>query len=144
MRTAVTAVISAIALAMPSLNAWAAVTTTKTVPKKKVTTATKSFTGTPGSADRWGDVQVTIVVRKTTTTIGTKKTVKRRITKVTVPEYPNHTDRSIYINQQALPYLVEETLKAQNADIQLVGGATDTSYGFATSLQSALLAARKW
>jgi uncharacterized protein with FMN-binding domain len=140
----VTAVVSTIALAIPSVNAWAAVQTTKTVPKKKVATATKSFTGAPGAADRWGDVQVTIVVRKTTTIIGTKKTVKRRITKVRVPEYPNHTDRSVYINSQALPYLVQETLQAQSARIQLIGGATDTSYGFASSLQSALLAARKW
>jgi uncharacterized protein with FMN-binding domain len=132
------------ALAIPSVNAWAAATTTKTVPKKKVTNATKSFTGAPGSADRWGEVQVTIVVKKTTTVIGKKKTVKRHITAVRVPEYPNHTDRSIYINQQALPYLVQETLRAQNANIQLIGGATDTSYGFASSLQSAVLAARKW
>jgi uncharacterized protein with FMN-binding domain len=63
---------------------------------------------------------------------------------VRVPVYPNHTDRSIYINQQALPYLIQETLQAQSANIQLVGGATDTSYGFASSLQAALLAARKW
>jgi uncharacterized protein with FMN-binding domain len=144
-RTAATAAVSALALALPSVNAWAAATTTKTTPKKKVTVAKKSFTGTPGSADRWGDVQVTIVVRKTTTTIGKKKTVKRRIISVRVPEYPNHTDRSIYINQQALPYLVQETLQAQmTGNIQLVGGATDTSYGFGSSLQSALIAARKW
>jgi uncharacterized protein with FMN-binding domain len=140
----VTVAVSVVALAIPSVNAWASATSTKTVPKKKVTTATKSFTGTPGSADRWGDVQVTIVVKKTTTIVGKKKTVKRRITAVRVPEFPNHTDRSIYINQQALPYLVQETLQAQNANIQLVGGATDTSYGFASSLQSALLASRKW
>lgn len=144
MRTAVTVAVSVVALAIPSVNAWASATSSKTVPKKKVTTATKSFTGTPGSADRWGDVQVTIVVKKTTTVVGTKKTVKRHITAVRVPEFPNHTDRSIYINQQALPYLVQETLQAQNANIQLIGGATDTSYGFASSLQSALLAARKW
>jgi uncharacterized protein with FMN-binding domain len=134
-----------LALAVPSDNAWAAAVTTKTVPKKKVTVATKSFTGLPGSADRWGQVQVTIVVRKTTTIIGKKKTVKRRITAVRVPVYPNHTDRSIYINQQALPYLVQETLQAQLAgNIQLVGGATNTSYGFASSLQSAVLSAKRW
>ncbi len=144
MRTAVTVAVSVIALAIPSVNAWASATSSKTVPKKKVSITRKSFTGTPGSADRWGDVQVTIVVKKTTTTVGKKKTVKRHITAVRVPEFPNHTDRSIYINQQALPYLVQETLQAQSANIQLVGGATDTSYGFASSLQSALLAAKKW
>lgn len=144
MRKAAVVVASAVALAIPSVNAYAAATTTKTVPKKRVATATKSFTGVPGSASRWGEVQVTIVVRKTTTTIGTKKTVKRRITKVTVPVYPNHTDRSVYINQQALPYLIQETLQAQSARIQLVGGATDTSYGFGSSLQSAILAEKEW
>jgi uncharacterized protein with FMN-binding domain len=144
-RAGATAAVSALALALPSVNAWAAATHTNTVPKKKVVSATKSFTGTQGSADRWGDVQVTIVVKKTTTTIGKKKTVKRKITSVRVPVYPNHTDRSVYINQQALPYLVQETLQAQmGGNIQLVGGATDTSYGFASSLQSAILAAKKW
>jgi uncharacterized protein with FMN-binding domain len=143
-RSAATVVVGAFALALPNVNALAATKSTNTVPKKKVTTARKSFTGTLGSADRWGEVQVTIVVKKTTTLVGTKKTVKRHITAVRVPVYPNHTDRSIYINQQALPYLVQETLQTQSANIQLVGGATDTSYGFASSLQAALLAARKW
>jgi uncharacterized protein with FMN-binding domain len=144
MRTAITAVVSAVALALPTASAWASAATVKTTPKKKVTTVRKSFTGTPGSAGRWGDVQVTIVVRKTTTTIGKRKTVKRTITSVTVPEFPNHTDRSVYINQQALPYLVQETLQAQSASIDLVGGATDTSYGFQSSLQAALVQAKAW
>jgi len=88
---------------------------------------------------------VTIVVKKTTTTVGLRKTVARKITKVTVPVYPNHTDRSVYINQQALPLLIQETLQLQfqMSRFQLVSGATDSSYGFAYSLQSALLAAQK-
>jgi uncharacterized protein with FMN-binding domain len=135
------------ALALPSVNAWAATTTsTATTAKKKVVTATKSFTGTAGSADRWGDVQVTIVVRKTTTTNLTtkKKTVARKILSVKVPEYPNHTDRSVFINQQALPLLIQETIKAQSSGIDLISGATDTSQGFEQSLQSAILAAKAW
>ena len=32
-----------------------------------------------------------------------------------MPVYPNHTDRSVFINQQALPYLIQETLQAQSA-----------------------------
>ncbi len=58
--------------------------------------------------------------------------------------FPNHTDRSIFINEQALPLLVQETLKAQSTGIDLVSGATDTSYAFQDSLQSAILAARRW
>jgi uncharacterized protein with FMN-binding domain len=146
MRKPVLIAISTIALAVPSANAWAAArqAVTKTVVKKKVVVATKSFTGAAAQADRWGSVQVTIVVRRTTTTIGTKKTVARKITKVTVPVYPNHTDRSVYINQQALPYLVQETLKAQSARIYAVSGATDTSDAFGQSLQAAIIADKAW
>lgn len=46
--------------------------------------------------------------------------------------------RSSWINQQAVPYLIQETLAAQSANIQGVGGATYTSEGWAQSLQAAL------
>ena len=46
--------------------------------------------------------------------------------------------RSSWINQQAVPYLVEQTLAAQSASIQGVGGATYATEGWITSLQSAL------
>ena len=59
------------------------------------------------------------------------------------PVSPNHTDRSIFINEQALPYLKQETLTAQSTNIQLVSGATDSSYAFQQSLQAAILAAKK-
>ena len=146
MRRATAAVLGAAALALPNVNAWAAATAQKATPKTKVVTATKSFTGATGSAGRWGDVQVTIVVKKTTTTnLKTKKkTVKRRITAVKVPVYPNHTDRSIFINEQALPILIQETMQAQSSGIDMVSGATDTSMGFQQSLQSAILTARGW
>jgi uncharacterized protein with FMN-binding domain len=145
MRRATAAVFAVAALVLPSANAWATATA-KATPKKKVVTATKSFTGAAGSADRWGDVQVTIVVKKTTTTnLATKKkTVKRKITAVKVPVYPDHTDRSIFINQQALPYLIQETMQAQSSAIDIVSGATDTSIAFQQSLQSAILKAKAW
>lgn len=131
---------TAAALASPVGNALATVT-----PKKKVVTKTVTVNGTEGQADRWGYVKVTLVVKKTTTTVGKKKTVKRRITSVKVPEYPNHTDRSVYINQQALPMLVQEELSAQFdlGKVDVISGATATSYGFGNSLQAALLAAKK-
>jgi uncharacterized protein with FMN-binding domain len=147
MRRAVAAVFGAATLALPSVNAWAATTAAKaTTPKKKVVTATKTFTGTSGFAGRWGDVQVTIVVKKTTTTnLATKKkTVRKRITKVAVPVYPDHTDRSVFINQQALPFLIQETIQAQSSAIDMVSGATDTSVGFQQSLQSAIVKAKAW
>ncbi len=146
MRKATTIGLGVVALALPSANAFAAAkaSVANTTVKKKVTVATKSFTGTAADADRWGPLQVTIVVKKTTTTVGTKKTVKRKITSIKVPVSPNHTDRSIFINEQALPTLVQEALQAQSAHIYVVSGATNSSDAFAQSLQSAILMEKAW
>ena len=51
---------------------------------------------------------------------------------------PSGDSRSRSISQQAIPYLVQETLAAQSAQISGVGGASYTSNGWYTSLQSAL------
>jgi uncharacterized protein with FMN-binding domain len=139
MKKVLTALVTAAALASP---VGAAAAATKL--KKKVVTTTRTLAGSQVQTDRWGLTQVTLVVKKTTTTVGTKKTVARKITAVHVPVYPNHTDRSVFINEQAIPILVQETLTAQFArGIQMVSGATDTSYAFAQSLQSAILKARR-
>jgi uncharacterized protein with FMN-binding domain len=143
MRKTLTAVACAAALAIPVADATAALQA-KAAPKKRVITVTKTVTGQPAQADRWGFVQVTLVVRKTTTIVGTRKTVKRKITGVRVPVYPNHTDRSVFINQQALPLLVQETLTAQfTGGINMISGASNTSDAFIQSLQGALSAAHR-
>ncbi len=146
MRKASAAVLGAAALALPNANAWALATAPRAAAKTKVVRATRSFTGVVVSADRWGSVQVVVVVRKTTITNLTtkKKVVKRRISAVRVPVHPDHTDRSLFISQHALPILVQETIRAQSVSIDLVSGATYTSEAFARSLQSALLRARAW
>jgi uncharacterized protein with FMN-binding domain len=146
MHKATATVLGAMAFALPNANAWAAGTVQRATPKTKVLTATKSFTGAAVQADRWGEVDVTIVVKKTTTTnLKTKKkTVTRKITAVKVPVYPNHTDRSVFINQNALPTLIQETMQAQSSRVDLVSGATDTSLSFQQSLQSAILKAKAW
>lgn len=146
MRKPILVALSTVALALPSANAWAAArqSLSSTVVKKKVVVVSKSFAGPAADADRWGPLQVTIVVRKTTTTVGKRKTVARKITAVKVPVSPNHTDRSVYINEQALPYLIQETLKAQSSRIYVVSGATNSSDAFAQSLQAAILTARAW
>ena len=135
---AVLAAASAAALAAPVAQAAA-------TPKKKVVTVTKTVTGTQGQADQWGYVQVTLTIKKTTTIVGAKKTVTRKISKVAVPVYPNHTNRSVFINQQAIPLLVQETLSAQFDinKIDVISGATATSYAFGQSLEAAYLAAKK-
>jgi uncharacterized protein with FMN-binding domain len=45
---------------------------------------------------------------------------------------------SQYINSQAAPILVQETVAAQSAQIGNVSGASYTSSGYVQSLQSAL------
>jgi uncharacterized protein with FMN-binding domain len=138
MRKSIIVLLTVAALALPIVDATAA---TRVTTKKIV--VSKRFAGSVASVDRWGSLQVTIVVRKTTTITGTKKKVTRRVTAVTVPIYPNHTDRSVFINQNALPILKAEALKAQSAKINMVSGATDTSNGFAQSLQAAILKAKQ-
>jgi hypothetical protein len=89
--------------------------------------ATSPLTVTGDSTDtRWGPVQVRIIVDGS------------RITDVTVVDYPNGNGRDQQINAQALPILVQETLDAQSANIDMVSGATVTSEGYLGSLQSAI------
>ena len=61
-----------------------------------------------------------------------------KITAAKALQYPNNDFRSQQISQQAIPYLVQETLAAQSANIQGVGGASYTSQGWYDSLVSAL------
>ena len=131
-----TATVGAAVLAAPATGAFAAV-------PKKVVVITRKVTGTPAQAGEWGLLQVALTVRKTTTTIGTKKTVARKVVRISIPQYPSHTDRSVYINQQALPLLMQETLKAQSANIQMVSGASYSSQAYIQSLQAALLLEKK-
>jgi uncharacterized protein with FMN-binding domain len=144
-RKSIVVVLTAAALAFPSTEALAGARSTRAAaPRKRISTVAKSFTGAPGSAGRWGEVQITIVVEKKTTTVGKKSTVTRRMVAIRIPVYPNHTDRSIRINQQALPILTQEALHAQSAKIDILSGATYTSQGFTGSLSAALTKARGW
>lgn len=60
------------------------------------------------------------------------------IKNVSFLQYPNSHSTSVMINQQAMPYLIQEAIQAQNAHVQIISGATFTSEGFQQSLQSAL------
>jgi FMN-binding domain. len=145
MHKAIHIVLGTAAAATPLGNtiAAAAATPSTATATTRVIIVKKTVTGSEAQVSRWGYLMVTLVVRKTTTITGTKKKVARKIIGVKVPEYPNHTNRSVYINQQALPWLAQEVLQAQmNPNIQLISGATDTSYGFVESLQAALLKAK--
>jgi uncharacterized protein with FMN-binding domain len=61
-----------------------------------------------------------------------------KITTVNVPVYPTDNPKDQEINSHALPELIQETLDAQSANIDMVSGATVTSDGYLQSLQSAL------
>jgi len=60
------------------------------------------------------------------------------VTDVSVIDYPSSNGKDQQINARALPVLVQETLDAQSADIDMVSGATVTSEGYLESLQAAL------
>jgi uncharacterized protein with FMN-binding domain len=61
-----------------------------------------------------------------------------RITAVTAVQLPDNDPRSSAISQGAEPYLKQEALAQQSAKIDVISGATYTSEGYMSSLQSAL------
>lgn len=60
------------------------------------------------------------------------------LTDVTAVHLTDADGRSVQISNRAAPVLREEVLSAQSARVQMVSGATYTSEGYLTSLQSAL------
>jgi uncharacterized protein with FMN-binding domain len=76
--------------------------------------------------NQYGDVQVQVVVQG------------HQIVDVQALQLPSSHQRSQEISQQAEPILRQEALQAQNAQIDLLSGATFTSESYAESLQSAL------
>jgi uncharacterized protein with FMN-binding domain len=78
---------------------------------------------------RYGPVQVQLHVRGS------------RIVSAKAIDYPQGSGFDRQINSYAIPLLQQEAVAAQNAQIDTVSGATFTSDGYRTSLQSALDAA---
>jgi uncharacterized protein with FMN-binding domain len=141
-RKPLTVGLTTLVLSLPAVNVYAAATAPRAL--KKIIVAKKTFTGGVFPADRWGNLQLTMVVKKTTTITGSKKTVKRHIDSIKVPVKPDHTSRSVFISQNSLPTLIQEALKAQSTHIYVVSGATYTSDAFARSLQSAITKEKVW
>ena len=88
------------------------------------------YKGAVEQQSRWGPIQVTITVKN------------KKITNVTAAVSPDNP-RSNFIASQAIPMLKQEVLQAQHLSIDTVSCATDTSYGYVTSLQSAIQKAVK-
>lgn len=117
----------------PSVPLQADTVVSSTLPTGASAPAGSSGSGTPqrtvtGSvaATRWGPVQVELVVRGDS------------ILKASVVQHPSGNSKDAQINGRALPILTKETIDAQNANIDMVSGATVTSTGYLSSLQSAL------
>jgi uncharacterized protein with FMN-binding domain len=65
-----------------------------------------------------------------------------KITDTQFLDYPHDRRTSQFINSQAMPYLQQEAIQAQNAQVDIISGATLTSEAFIQSLQSALAKAQ--
>lgn len=83
------------------------------------------FTGSVADAF-YGNIQVQINI------------VNGKIIKVSFLQYPHDQDTSVQINQEYDPILAQEAIKAQNANVDIVSGATQSSQAFIQSLQQAL------
>jgi uncharacterized protein with FMN-binding domain len=126
--TAAATVAQAPAVPGPTAQAGGATPAPSASSAGSATSGTKTYTGSVAQT-RWGPVQVTVTV------------ANGKITDVAVPVYPSGNGRDQEINAYALPILRQETLSAQNANINTVSGATVTSDGYLESLQAALDAA---
>jgi len=81
----------------------------------------------PTAVFKWGGLQLQATF--------TKKNV---LCNVTVLNYPNEDDKSLSINQSALPVYNQEATEAGNAQIAVVSGATDSWRAYTAGLQAIL------
>lgn len=88
-----------------------------------------SYTGSVADA-YYGNVQVKAIISG------------GKITDVQFLDYPQDRSTSRYINSQAMPYLTQEAIQAQSANVDTISGATATSGAFIESLTVALAKAK--
>lgn len=105
--------------------------TSTATPPATTTTPTSSqykdgtYTGSVANA-YYGNVQVSANI------------VNGKISSVDFLQSPNENPNSIYVNQQADPYLKQEAIHAQSSKVSIITGATLTSQAFTQSLANAL------
>jgi uncharacterized protein with FMN-binding domain len=87
------------------------------------------YTGSVADAF-YGNVQVKAII------------TNGNISNVQFLQYPSDRRTSQMINSQAMPYLTQEAIQAQSANVNGVSGATQTSRAFIESLTSALSQAK--
>jgi uncharacterized protein with FMN-binding domain len=88
-----------------------------------------AYTGSVSDA-YYGNIQVKAIIQS------------GKLADVIFLQYPNDRSTSVEINRQAMPYLKQEAIQAQNAKVNTVSGATDSSGAFRESLSSALAQAK--
>ena len=88
-----------------------------------------SYTGDVADA-YYGNIQVQVTVSG------------GKIVDVVFLQYPNDRRHSVEINSQAMPYLKQEAIAAQSANVDIISGATQSSLAFRQSMQSALIKAK--
>jgi uncharacterized protein with FMN-binding domain len=104
------------------------------LPTQKASSSTSKVTGNfqngefegPVVDAYYGNVQVKALIEN------------GRITDVVFMDYPHDRQTSERVNQQAMPYLKQEAIQAQSAEVDIVTGATQTSLAFKKSLSAAL------
>ena len=92
---------------------------------KTKTSTTKTYTGSAAQT-RYGPVQVQITVKN------------GKVVSADAVVYPTNDPRDAQINSYAIPALNSEAASAGSASIDMISGATFTSEGYISSLQSAL------
>jgi len=84
------------------------------------------YLGASVRTDRWGNTQVIAHIEG------------GMLVDVEIAQYPNSKGKSSRISWAAFPALITEAVRNQDADINIVTRATDTSVAFIESLESAL------
>ena len=111
----------------------------------RTSTTWKRVEGPIVAVDRWGVLQVALIVKKTTTKTNTRTRVVRRITAVRLPVYPRSgAPHTVGLNRKVLPVLVQQVFAGQLKRRSSTSPRRPTlSVAFETSLQAALLKARR-
>jgi uncharacterized protein with FMN-binding domain len=81
----------------------------------------------PVASFRWGNIQLRATFSQ-----------KNVLCKVKVLTYPSDHQKSIYINQNALPIYNQEAVAAGSANISVVSGATESWRAYTADLQAIL------
>jgi len=84
-----------------------------------------TYTGSVANAF-YGNVQVSTTIQN------------GKIVTVNFLQYPSDNPNSIYVNTTAMPYLKQEAVQSQSANVSIITGATLTSNAFIQSLTNAL------